>query len=365
MTRAPHLLVSGVVLGQPMGGVVRHNRELLPRLGRLLSENGGSLTVLEGRQKLAFDLPAPILRIESDVPAHPVVARAMAESNALRWALRAATESGTSFDLVHTAHLPAPRRLDVPFTITIHDLRALSDAEDRVGRKLVARRVISDAVSRAHKVFNVSRTVATEMAARFPEAAAKVHVIGNGVDHFTPLPRATSDGAPIVCIGHVEKRKNLELVLRALQADATLPRVEIHGAPKGDEADRLHALASSLGIANRVRFAGRFVDRDLPAILARAACVCIPSTIEGFGIVALEAQTARVPLAIARAGALPEVAGIGVPSFASDDPVECARAIHAAIAQPSDVLELAARRANDFTWDVAANSWYQGLCAAE
>ena len=34
---APRVLVSGVVLDQPMGGVRRHNAELLPRAAELLS----------------------------------------------------------------------------------------------------------------------------------------------------------------------------------------------------------------------------------------------------------------------------------------------------------------------------------------
>jgi hypothetical protein len=49
---APRVLVSGVVLGQPMGGVRRHNAELLPRVARLLAERGGSLAVLEGRERM-------------------------------------------------------------------------------------------------------------------------------------------------------------------------------------------------------------------------------------------------------------------------------------------------------------------------
>ena len=36
LKRAPHVLVLGSVLGQPKGGVWRHNRELLPRVARLL-----------------------------------------------------------------------------------------------------------------------------------------------------------------------------------------------------------------------------------------------------------------------------------------------------------------------------------------
>ena len=57
MTRAPRVLVSGVVLGQPMGGVRRHNAELLPRAARLCAAEGGAVDVLEGRSRVELDLP--------------------------------------------------------------------------------------------------------------------------------------------------------------------------------------------------------------------------------------------------------------------------------------------------------------------
>lgn len=364
MNRAPHLLVSGVVLGQPMGGVRRHNRELLPRLGRTLEAHGGSLTVLEGRDRIEFELPDSIAIVRSNVPMHPVVLRAEAESRALRKALRARTRGGAAFDLVHTAHLPAPRGLDVPFTLTIHDLRAVSEAHTSPARRLVAQRVLKDAVKRALRVFTVSAGVASELTRRFEVEPARMSLVHNGVDHFAPLPRGAAAGAPIRCLGHVESRKNLAVVIRALAQDRALPDVEIHGAAKGDEEARLRALCDELGVTARVRFAGPFEEHELPHLYATAACVCVPSWIEGFGIVALEAQRALVPLAVARGTNLVEVAGHETPAFAPDDAADCARAIRAALALDAAHLARAEQRANTFTWDAAAKAWFEGLMEA-
>lgn len=362
MSGAPRVLVLGTVLGQPMGGVRRHNAELLPRLARLLDERSGALAVLEGRDRIAFDLPNSVERIESNVPAQPPLLRAVLETRALRRALESARARGTPYDLVHSAHFPAPRDLGVPMTITVHDLRRLEEPHVAVARRLVASRLISTALRRTRRVLAVSETVACAIRERFDIEANRVVVIGNGSDHFTPLERVgPRDRAPLVCIGHIEPRKNLEIVLRALAADPSLPELELHGAGKGGEENRLRVLATELGLSARVRFVGPFDERDLPALYARAACVVLPSRIEGFGIVALEAQRARVPLAIARAGALPEVAGPTCPSFAPDDAHECARSVHAAMAQSSGALEAAARRAETFTWDRSARTWFDAI----
>ena len=110
-------------------------------------------------------------------------------------------------------------------------------------------------------------------------------------------------------------------------------------------------------------FAGPFADADLPAIHARAACVCLPSTIEGFGIGAIEAQRAGTPLVIARTPALVETAGDATPAFAPDDPAELVNAIRIARASSPVELARAARRADTFTWDAAARRWFEALCA--
>lgn len=348
-----------------MGGVRRHNAELLPRLARLLDDNGGALAILEGRTPIAFELPSTVVRIASHVRARPPILRALSESRALRHASSAARERGLPFDVVHTAHFPAPRGLKTPLTITVHDLRNLDAAHASMSRRVVANPLIARDLQRASCIFTVSATVASEIQRRFSIPAERTIVVGNGVDHLVPLARTVANDAPLVCIGHVEPRKNIELVIRALAADKALPRLEIHGAAKGGEGERLLALAKSLGVESRVRFAGPFDDVDLPAIYARAACVVMPSIVEGFGIVALEAQRARVPVCISRAGALPEVAGQDAPSFAADDANECVRAVHTALSTNSAVIERAARRADTFTWDACATRWFEALCTFE
>jgi len=353
--RSPRVLVSGVVLGQPHGGVRRHNAELLPRVARLLAANGGSIAVLEGRERITFDLPPEIERIVTNVPAGPPIVRAASEGSALRAAIAAARESGRPFDLVHTAHFPVPHALGVPFTLTIHDLRALTLEGASMSRRILAGPVIGGSARRAARVFTVSEYTAREIATRLQVENAKV--IGNGGDHFVPLPRAWTREATLVAIGHLEPRKNLDVVIAALARDSALPDLELHGAAKSGEIARLQSFARDLGVDARVHVRGPFEDADLPRILAECAAVVLPSRLEGFGIGAIEAHLAHAPLAIADAGALPEIAAPGTPRFRPDDVDACIVAIRRALAASRDELERAAEHARRFTWDRAARAW--------
>jgi glycosyltransferase involved in cell wall biosynthesis len=352
---APRVLVSGVVLAQPMGGVRRHNAELLPRAARLLAEDGGSLAVLHGPDGIPFELPESVELLPSRVPARPVIARATAEKFALSRALVTAADEGRPFDVVHTAHLPVPRGLAAPLALTIHDLRSLELAETPMARRLVARSVIGGAVKRASALITVSETVRAELAARAGRPPESIHLVPNAADHLEVLPRAPGPDAPLLHVGHLEKRKNLELLLEALALAPELPRLELAGSEKNDERARLQERAAELGVSDRVRFLGAVPDADLPGLYARAACVVLPSRLEGFGIPALEAMRARCPLAVSSAGALPEVAP-DAPRFAPDDAAGCAEAIRAALDEDERALDAAEQRAAALTWDASASA---------
>jgi glycosyltransferase involved in cell wall biosynthesis len=361
--KAPRVLVSGVVFGQPMGGVQRHNRELLPRATRLLVERGGSLSVLAGARGLRFALPEGIEILPSRVPAGPVLARYALESAGLSRALSRATARRAPFHIVHSAHLPLTRDLAVPLTLTVHDVKDLHRAHTSLPRHLLAEGVLGSALRRAARVFAVSSALRDELLALGGVDPAKVLVLYNAGDHLRPLPRAPGKDAPLVHVGHIEKRKNLRLLVHALALDRDLPRLILAGAPSGREDVELRNLAARLGVSARVEFVGLLNDDELCALLARASCAVFPSMREGFGIPALEAQLAGVPVAVSTSAALREVTGAETPSFSPTDAAECARAIRAALATPSAALASAARRAARFSWDKSAELLVDTWCA--
>jgi glycosyltransferase involved in cell wall biosynthesis len=351
---APRVLLSGLVLGQPMGGVRRHNAELLPRAARLLARAGGGLEVVLARRGTPIELAPPVETTRSWAPSGPPLVRAWAEPRVLRGRLAAARGRGLAFDLVHTAHLPAPGGLPVPYTLTLHDLRALELRELSSLRRRLGPRLIAAAVRGAAAVITVSEHVRALVEERF--APRRTFVVPNAGDHLPVLPRAPGPDAELLAVGHLEPRKNLGLLLRALAFDPELPPLALAGAAHGDERKRLERLAAELGVARRVRFLGSVPDETLPQLYARCAAVVLPSRLEGFGIGVLEALRAEAPLAISDLQVLREVAGQDVPTFAPDDPAGCAGAIRTALAQSAATLAALASHARRFAWQRSAEA---------
>ena len=119
--------------------------------------------------------------------------------------------------------------------------------------------------------------------------------------------------------------------LRTRPRKAASFRLEIGG--DGPERDSLEALAARLGIGDRVTFCG-WVD-DVAAFLADADLFVLPSRIEPFGIVVLEAMACGVPIVATRVSGpletLDEDTALLVPS---DDPAAMAEAVMAVFHAP-------------------------------
>jgi glycosyltransferase involved in cell wall biosynthesis len=346
---APRVLVCGTTLAQPVGGVRRHNEQLLPRVDALLHRRGGALAVLASRDGLPFELPRTIPVLASNVPSGPAYARFVPESKALRAALEDARAAGTPFDLVHTDHLPAPRGLDVPFSITLHDLKSVASPDEPRLRRLVGPWVIRDAVERSAAVLCVSRTLRDEVAELSGAAAEKLHVVPNGGDHLSAAPRRPRSPPFHLFVGRLEPRKNVELLLRLLSEDPAWPELVLAGGSKGRHETELRSLARRLRVEPRVRFAGIASDAELTELYATCACVVLPSKREGFDLPLAEALRARAPVAASSLPVHAEIAAGGATLFDPEDPADARRAVERATR--SEPLEWTGA-----TWDDAARA---------
>jgi len=120
-------------------------------------------------------------------------------------------------------------------------------------------------------------------------------------DHRAPRPLPK-----LVSIARLTKNKGIDIAIAAvaeLTRRGILCRYDVYGPDGGDEAE-FRALAANLGLRDIVSFKGSFSPAARAGILAGADLVLIPSRVEGFGIAALEALAAGVPVLSTRAGGL-------------------------------------------------------------
>jgi D-inositol-3-phosphate glycosyltransferase len=127
-------------------------------------------------------------------------------------------------------------------------------------------------------------------------------------------------------------------------------------ASHGGERQRLERLAEGAGIRDRVRFLGAVAHERLARYYALADVCVVPSRVETFGLVALEAQAQGTPVVAARVGGLPEVVADAETGslVAGHEPRDYCAAISAILHDEEGrqrMGEAARRRAAGFSWD--------------
>lgn len=294
-----HAVVAGWLLG-PASGANQRLLGLLQALPAQLSA-GERITVLH-RPDYRPPAVAGIGWHGVPIPAGPSWRRALVERRLLPALLRSL--GATVYD---HGFLPMPA-VGVPTVLLLHDLRHL-DGWSRWPRGLrwMARWLLQDACARAAAIVVPSAFTAARLRVHAP-AAQSVQVIGNAVT--VPAPSATQRGKHLLHVGHLEARKNLAVVLRALALlpAAQRPSLQLVGRDAG-AGQAWRRLAEQLGIAASVQWRGSCDEHTTAGLYASARAVVVPSRYEGFGLCALEALAHGLPVLAANAGALPEVVG--------------------------------------------------------
>lgn len=199
--------------------------------------------------------------------------------------------------------------LDVPRVLTFH-ATAEGGALPRLYRavRVPARRI----VAQADALTAVSPVAAAFHARMLGLDPARFEVVPNGVDvgRFAPTtaerggPGAGEAGRPreplVVFLGRLEHRKGADVAVRAfLRLAADRPDVHMRVLGDGPLAPAIARLrdAAPPEVAKRIDLYGRAAPDALPALLAAADVVVLPSRGgESFGIVLLEAMAAHVPI---------------------------------------------------------------------
>ncbi|HEX2064563.1 MAG TPA: glycosyltransferase, partial [Acidimicrobiales bacterium] len=117
----------------------------------------------------------------------------------------------------------------------------------------------------------------------------------------------------ILALGTVEPRKDLPALVRSFDLVASRD-AGAHLVVAGPDGWGLEAFGAAVAAArhrSRIRRLGYVSGPEKAALLAGASVFAFPSIYEGFGLPALEAMAAAVPVVATAGGALPEVLGDG------------------------------------------------------
>ncbi len=271
---------------------------------------------------------------------------------------------------VQTAHA-----LGVPHVIMFHTLAlsktaALGRAVDSSCR-LCAERLV---VGRSHGILAPTETEKTALITHYAVPPERIAVVPCGVDlHlFRPSNRLSArrrlglppEAAVFLFVGRLDPIKGLDRLLKAFSGlPASVPaRLVVVGGDVSEE-ERFGAFreaVETLGISDRVIFAGRVEQHRLPDYYAAADALTVASHYESFCLVALEALASGRPVVGPPVGALPELLGVpeaGVP-LKDNSPEELLRGMAAVIgrrgAESASREALRRRIARRYAWDRVA-----------
>jgi glycosyltransferase involved in cell wall biosynthesis len=278
----------------------------------------------------------------------------------LRWPPIEALAGG-EYDIAHSPHpLLLPTRSAAQI-VTIHDLHFLSHPE----RTSAEIRRDYPALVRAHarladRIIVVSRFVAGEVQRALGIAADRISVCPNGAPEWKGPAAAVNAGGYLLFVGTIEPRKNvgglLDAYARLLARRANVPRLVIAGRAEADAGAVLAAMEQP-PLAGHVEYRGYVPTEEREALFKGAQAFVLPSFEEGFGIPALEAMSAGVPVVVSNRGALPEVVGDAGLLIDPDDAESLAAALER-LADDADLRATCARRglerARQFTWTQTA-----------
>ncbi len=205
------------------------------------------------------------------------------------------------------------QRFRTPLVVTSHG-ETVADDHGVFARSTLLRAALRRALADAVSVTAPSQFVIDDL-----QRSYGLHdgsVVPNGVDLEVPAAAGAPgssipSGRYFLGVGRLGRMKGFDLLIEAF-ARAELARdIRLVIVGDGPELEGLRALAQALTLADRVEFTGQLGSAAVANAMSEALAVVVPSRVEAFGIVALEAWRSGAALVMTSRG--------GGPGFVRDE----------------------------------------------
>ena len=258
------------------------------------------------------------------------------------------------------------RATGTPLVVTSHG-ETLGDDGGVYQRSRLLRQQLTAAIDEAALVTAPSQYVLDDLIAHY--GLTRGEVVRNGVDLSVrpdvQAPRV-DDRPYILGVGRLGPMKGFDLLIDAFRESGLGRTHRLVIVGDGPMRGALRRQVEQQALSEQVRFVGRLGSQGVADAMAQAQVVVVPSRIESFGIVALEAWRSGTALIMTSRGGGPEFVRDGVDGLLVD-PIDSA-----ALAQQIRDLALdherrdrlaaaGSRRVGSFDWAHVADA-YVHLC---
>lgn len=344
------------LLGQRTG-IGRYTENLLATLAQRTDVDlTATAFTLRGREDLAGAVPPGVAVRSRPIPARLLrAAWKRIDLPPVEWLAGPA-------DIVHGTNFVLPPSRHAAGVVSIHDLAWHTHGHTMRPENRDLEVLIPRALRRAAAVCTLAEVTRLAIAQEFGYPLERIFVTppGVGPNWFDPPPLTDSQRAEhsiperyFVFVGTREPRKGLDTLLGAYrllrdQIGADCPDLLVVGA-QGWGTD--HAGATAAGVLP----AGYLPQEILPSVVAESLALVLPSVDEGFGMPAIEALAAGVPVVCSEIPVLAEVTGPAGVRFPVGDESALALALQRVL--DGDVPTSADRKAwvQQFTWERCAH----------
>ena len=272
------------------------------------------------------------------------------------------TLTGGAYDVAHSPHpLLLPTR-SAAQVVTVHDLHFMTHPErtsHEIRRDYPA--LAAAHARRADRIIVSSQFGAAELRRIFNVPLEKISVCPAGTPEWAANVHGGRPNGYLLFVGTLDARKNVGGLFDAYEQllagnPPLLPRLVVAGGAGADAGPWLERMKRP-PLAGHVDYLGYVADTQRPELFRGARFFLLPSFEEGFGLPALEAMAAGVPVIASQRGSIPEVVGDAGILIDPTDPSALSAALASAMAEPAlwqNLRQRGLERAAQFTWEQTA-----------